>query len=124
MTINQLYYYTPDARTQTTNNIPFLGDSKITYESVRVGLLKYYSLTGTFPAPLRSTTQHITMVNMISTMVHQSLESSNMWIVPSPLEIDTLGDIMTLSPAEAEYDVIHSASPSMDDQHLLVYTSY
>jgi hypothetical protein len=124
VTIDQLDYCTPDARTQTTNNIPFLGDSKITYESVGVGLLKYSSLMGTFPTPLPPTTQHITMVNMISTMVHQSLESSDPWIVPSPLEFDTLGDTMPLSPAEAKYDTIQSTSPSPDDQHLLASTSY
>jgi hypothetical protein len=124
VTIDQLDYCTPDARTQTTNNIPFLGDSKITYESVGVGLLKYSSLMGTFPTPLPPTMQHITMVNMILTMVHQSLESSDPWIVPSPLEFDSLGDTMPLSPAEVEYDAIQSASPSPDDQHLLASNSY
>ena len=79
---------------------------------------------GTFPTPLPPTTQCIEMVNMISTMVHQSFKSSDPWIVPSPLEFSTLGDTMPLSPAEAKYDVIHFASPSMDDQHLLVSTSY
>jgi hypothetical protein len=65
VTIDQLDYYTPDARTQNTNNIPFLGDSKITYESVGVGILKDFSLMGTFLTPLTPTTQHIAMVNMI-----------------------------------------------------------
>jgi hypothetical protein len=69
VTINQLDYF------QTTNKIPFLGDSKITYESVGLGLLKDSSLMGTFPTPLPPTTQHIAMVNMISTMAHQSFES-------------------------------------------------
>jgi hypothetical protein len=124
VTIDQLDYCTPDARTQMTNNIPFLGDSKITYESVGVGLLKDSSLMGTFPAPLPPTMQHIAMINMISTMAHQSYESSDPWIVPSPLEFDALGDTMPLSPAEAEYDAIQSASPSPDDQHLLASTTY
>jgi hypothetical protein len=56
---------------------------------------------------------------MISTMAYQSLESSDPWIVPSPLEFDVLGDIMPLSPAEASYIVVQSSSPSLDDQHLL-----
>jgi len=64
------------------------------------------------------------MINMIFTTIHQSLESSDPWIVPSPLEFDTLGDIMPLSPAEAKYDAIQSASPSLDDQHLVVPNSY
>jgi hypothetical protein len=79
---------------------------------------------GTFPTPLPPTTQHISMINMISTMAHQSFESSDPWIVPSPLEFDTLGDTMPLSPTEAEYDAIQSASPSPDDQHLLASTTY
>jgi hypothetical protein len=101
VTIDQLDYCTPNSRTQTTNNIPFLGDSKITYESVGVGLSKYSSLMGTFPIPLPPTTQHIAMVNIISYIVHQSFESSDPWIVPSHLEFDVLGDTMPLSPAEA-----------------------
>jgi len=78
-----------------------LGDSKITYESVGVGLLKYSSLMGNFPTDVPPTTQHIAMVNMISTMVHQSLESSDPWILPSPLEFETLSDTMPLSYVEA-----------------------
>jgi hypothetical protein len=54
--IDQLYYWTPDARTPTTKDIPFLGDSKITYESVGVGILNDYSLMVTFPTPLPPTT--------------------------------------------------------------------
>jgi hypothetical protein len=124
VTIDQLHYYTPDAHTQTTNKIPFLGDSKITYERVGVGLLKESSLMGTFPTPLPPTTQHIATVNMISTMVHQSLKSYGPWIVLHPLEFDTLVDMMPLTPAEVEYNSIQSTSPSMDDQHMLASTSY
>jgi hypothetical protein len=74
-----------DARAPITNNIPFLGDHKVTYESVGVGLLKDSSFMGTFPTPLPPTTHHIATVNMISTMDYQSLESSNPWIVPSSM---------------------------------------
>jgi hypothetical protein len=101
-----------------------LGDSKITYESVGVGLLKYSSLMGTFPAPLPPTTQHIAMINMISTMEYQSFESFDLWVVPSPLEFDALGDTMPLSPTEASYNAIQSSSPSLDDQHLLESNTY
>jgi hypothetical protein len=124
VTIDQLDYCTPDARTPATNNIPFLGDHKITYESVGVGILKDSSLMGTFPAPLPPTTQHISTINMISTMAYQSLESSDPWLVPSPLEFDALGDAMPLSLAEASYTAIQSTSPSMDDQHLLAPDTY
>jgi hypothetical protein len=96
----------------------------ITYESVGVNLLKDSSLMGTFPAPVPQTSQHIAMINMISTMVYQSLESSDPLIVPSPLEFDTLGDSMSLSPAKAKYDAIQSASPSLDNQHMVASNSY
>jgi hypothetical protein len=76
-TIDQLDFYTPDVRAPATNNIPFLGDHKIMYESVGVGLLKDSSLMGTFPTPLPPTTHHIATVDMISTTDYQSLESSN-----------------------------------------------
>jgi hypothetical protein len=52
VTVDQLDFCTTDARAPATNNIPFLGDHKITYESIGVGLLKYSSLMGTFPTPL------------------------------------------------------------------------
>jgi hypothetical protein len=58
VTIDQLDYCTPDVLTPATSNIPFLGDSKITYESVGVGILKYSSFMGTFLPPLPPTTQH------------------------------------------------------------------
>jgi hypothetical protein len=77
VTVDQLDFYMTNARAPSTNNIPFLGDHKITYESIGVGLLKYSSLMGTFPTPLPPTTHHITTVDMISTMTYQSLESSD-----------------------------------------------
>jgi hypothetical protein len=79
---------------------------------------------GTLPTPLPPTEKNITMVNMISTMAHQSFESSNPWIIPSPLEFDTLGDTMPLSPAKDKYNTIQPTSPSLDDQHLLESTTY
>ena len=111
VTIDQLDFFTPDARIPATNNIPFLRDHPVTYESVGVGLLKDSSLMGTFPTPLPPTAHHIATVNMISTMPYQSLESSDPWIVPSPLEFDVLSDTMPLSPAEAAYVAIQSISP-------------
>jgi hypothetical protein len=124
VTIDQLDFCIPDTHTPATNNIPFLGDHKITYESVGVGLLKYSTLMGTFLAPLPPTTHHISTVNMISTTIYQSLESSYPWIIPSPLEFDALGDTMPLSPFKASYVIIQSTSPSLDDQHLLEPNTY
>jgi hypothetical protein len=119
VTIDQLDFYTTDARAPATTNIPFLGDHKITYESVGVGLMKDSSLIGTFPRPLPLTTHHIATVDMISTMAYQYLASSDPWIVSSRLEFDALGDTVPLSPAETSYISIQSTSPSSDDQHLL-----
>jgi hypothetical protein len=124
VTVNQLDLCTPDAHAPAINNIPFLEDHKITYESVGVVLLKYSSLMGTFPTPLPPTTQHISTIDMISTTAYQSLGSSDSWIVPSPLEFDALGDSMPLSPTKTSYVSIQSASPSSDDQHLLAPDSY
>jgi hypothetical protein len=115
-----LDFCTTDGRAPATNNIPFLGDHKLTYESIGVVLLKYSSLMGTFPTPLPPTTHHIATVNMISTAAYESLESSDPWIVPCLLEFNALGETMPLSPAETSYISTQSASPSLDDQHLLV----
>jgi hypothetical protein len=123
-TIDQLDFCTPDARIPATNNIPFLGDHPVTYESVGVGLLKYSSLMGTFPTPLPPTAHHIAVVNMISTLPYQSLESSDPWIVPSPLEFDVLGDTIPLSPAKAAYVAIQSTSPSSNNSHSLAPDTY
>jgi hypothetical protein len=124
VTIDQLDFCTPDARIPATNNIPFLGDHPVTYESVGVVLLKDSSLMGTFPTPLPPIAHHISVVNMISTLPYQSLESSDPWIVPGPLEFDVLGDTMPLSPAEAAYVAIQSASPSSNTSHSLAPDTY
>jgi hypothetical protein len=124
VTIDQLDFCTPDARALVTNNIPFLGDHQATYESVGVGLLKYSSLMGTFPTPLPPTTHHIATVNMISTITYQSLESSDPWIVSSPMEFDVLGDTMPLSLSKATYVAIQYASPSLNNPHLLAPYAY
>jgi hypothetical protein len=122
--VDQLDLCTTDARAPATKNIPFMGDHKITYESIGVGLLKYSSLMGTFPTPLPPTTHHISTIDMISTAAYQSLESSDPWIVPSPLEFDALGDTVSLSLVETSYVYIQSTSPSLDDQRLLAPDSY
>jgi hypothetical protein len=124
VTVNQLDFCRPDAHTPSTNNIPFFGYHKIMYESIGVGLLKDSSLMGTFPTPLPPTTHHVSTINMISTTVYQSLESSEPWVVPSPLELYALGDTMPLSPPKTSYIAIQSNSPSSDDQHLLAPDSY
>jgi hypothetical protein len=78
---------------------------------------------GTFPTPLPPTTHHIATVDMISTAAYQSLESSDPWIVPCPLEFDALSDTMTLSPSKTSYISTQSTSPSLDAQYLLAFDS-
>jgi len=124
LTIDHLDYETPNTRTPVTKNIHFLGDSNIIDEIVGVGLLKDSSLMGTFLTPLPLSMKHIKMINMISTMEDQSYQLFDPWIVPSPLEFDALGDTMQLSPIEVEYNKIQFASLSLDEQHLLAYTTY
>jgi hypothetical protein len=124
VTVDQLYLCTPHTHTPATNNIPFLGDHKITYERIGVGLLKESSFIGTFPTPLPPITHHVATINMISTTVYQSLESSDPWIVPSPLEFDALGETMPFSLAETSYVSIQSTSPSSNDQNILAPDTY
>jgi hypothetical protein len=124
VTIDQLDYCTPDAHTPTTKNIAFLGDTKITYESVCVGILKYSSVMGTFPTPLHPTSQHITTIDIISTMAYQSYKLFYPWVVPIPLEFDALGDAMPLSPSKASYNSIQFASPSLGNRHMLASNTY
>jgi hypothetical protein len=119
VTVDQLDFCTTDALVPSTNNIPFLGDHKIPYESVGAGLLKYSSLMGTFPTLLPPTAHHIATIDMISTATYQSLESYDPWIVPPPLEFDALGDTVPLSPAKISYVSTQSTSPLSNDQHLL-----
>jgi len=57
VTIDQLDYCTPYLHNHATNNVPFLGYSKLSYESVGVGLLKYSSLMGYFPLTYPETLQ-------------------------------------------------------------------
>jgi hypothetical protein len=111
VTVDQLDFCTTDARTPATNNIPFLGYHKITYERTGVGLLKDSSLMGTFPTPLLPTTHHISTVDMISTATYQSSKSSDSWIVPCPLEFDALGDTVPLIPIEKSYVSTQSLLP-------------
>ena len=124
VTIDRLDFCTPDTRIPATNNIPFLGDHPVTYESIGVGLLKYFSLMGTFSIPIPPSAHHIAIVNMILTLPYQSLESSDPWIVRSPLEFDVLSDTMPLSPVKAAYVAIQSTSPLSNNSHSLASDTY
>ena len=49
VTIDQINVFTLDIHSNGSKNVPFVNDSKLSYESVGVGLLKYSSVMGTFP---------------------------------------------------------------------------
>lgn len=67
-TIDQLDYCAPDLCTQTTNNVPLVEGSKLSYEQVGVGLLKDSSLMRTFPISTPNPPP-IVEANMISSKV-------------------------------------------------------
>jgi hypothetical protein len=49
ITVDQLDFCTPDVRINPNVNVPFIGESSLGCESIRVGL--YPSLMGNFPLP-------------------------------------------------------------------------
>ena len=85
VTIGQLGYCTPNLRTQTTKNVPFVDDSKLSYESVGVELLKDSSLMGTFPFSTLNSPPKVSIVNSISTLSQQSLGSFSQGAVLGPI---------------------------------------
>ena len=86
-TIDQLDYCTPDLCTQTTNIVPLLEGFKLSYEQLGLVFLKYSSLIGTFPISTPNPPP-IVEVNMISSMVQRSLESSDTWVVPDFMKLN------------------------------------
>lgn len=63
---------------------------------------------------------------MISSMVPQSHESLDPWVVPDFSDIEFLGDTMPLSQHEATFNEIQLADPhsKCDDVHLVASDPY
>jgi hypothetical protein len=81
ITIDQLTFLNFDSH---TINIPFIMKTPPDYENVGVGLLKDSNLMGTFPIPPPDIPlPFVASINMISTTVHETLESYDPWIVPN-----------------------------------------
>jgi hypothetical protein len=79
--VNQLTFFNSDSR---TSNIPFILKTPPSYENVGVGLLKDSTLMGTFPIPPPNIPPpFVALINMISTVVHETLDSYDPWIVPN-----------------------------------------
>jgi hypothetical protein len=81
VTVDQLAFFNSDSR---TSNVPFIAKTPLGYENVSVGILKDSSLIGTFPIPPPDLPPHfISLINMISTIIGETPESYDPWIVPS-----------------------------------------
>jgi hypothetical protein len=92
------------------------------YENVRVGLLKYSLLMGTFPIPPPDIPPSlVASINMISTSVSEIPESHDPWIAPILEDCLRYGDQIPLSPMELSYQAIQSKTPS---PHSLFYMSH
>ena len=84
-TIYHINYWTIDIRIHGSNNVPFIDDSKLSYESVGVGLLKNSSLVGNFPSSTLNSLAKVAIVHTILTLPQQSLGSFALGVVPSPI---------------------------------------
>ena len=62
---------------------------------------------GVFPPPVP--VAFVTLINMISSV---SAFMGDPWILPNPVEVETYGDTMPLSPDERTYSAIQSESAS------------
>ena len=67
-TIDQLNYCTPYITNHGSNNVPFVDDYKLSYESVGVRLLKDSPLMGTFPLSTLNYLPKVATVHTMSTL--------------------------------------------------------
>jgi hypothetical protein len=110
VTVDQLAFFNYDS---CTRNVPFISKTPPSYENVRVGLLKHSTLMGTFPIPPPDIPPpFVSYINMISTIVHETPESYDPWIVPTPSDYLCYGNQMPLSLVESAYQAIQLATPS------------
>jgi hypothetical protein len=113
MTINQLAYCMLKLRTNVGSNVPFLGDSRGAYESVREWMFKYSSFMGTFILSPPPPSQNVAPINMISTITSGSSKSFDPLVVPSPMEEESYGDKMSLTSVEVSSSMTSSAPSNM-----------
>jgi hypothetical protein len=108
--IDQLAFFHSDSRTR---NVPFISKTPPGYKNVDVGILKDSTLMGTFPIPLPDIPPPlVASINMISTIVHETPESYDPWIVPRSGDYLCYCDHMPLSLVESAYQAIQSTTPS------------
>jgi hypothetical protein len=110
VTVDQLAFFNSDSH---TSNVPFISKTPPGYENVGVGLLKDSTLMGTFPIPPPDIPPpFVASINMISTIVRETPESYDPWVVPSSGDYLLYNDKIPLSPVESAYQAIQSTTPS------------
>jgi hypothetical protein len=104
ITVDQLAFFNSNT---CTNNVPFIAKTPPGYENVGVGLLKDSTLMGTFPIPPPKVPPPlVASINMISTFIHETLMSSDLWVVPAPDDYLHYDDQILLSLVESSYQSI------------------
>jgi hypothetical protein len=110
VTVDQLDFFNSDSH---TSNVPFISKTPPGYENVGVDILKDSTLMGTFPIPPPDITPpFVASINMISTIVRETPESYDPWIVPNSSDYLRYDGQMPLSPVESAYQAIQSTTPS------------
>jgi hypothetical protein len=110
ITIDQLALFNSDFY---TSNIPFILKTPPSYENVRVGLLRDSTLMGTFTIPPPDIPPpFVASINMISTTIHETPESYDPWVVPSPGDYHHYGNRIPLSLVESAYEANQLTTPS------------
>ena len=110
ITIDQIDFCTLDVTTSMANNIPMLGQSPPSYQSIGVGMLKDSSLMGIFLSTPPST--DTTTVHMITSFYYEP--KGNFFV-----------DSTSSNPHESMYDTIQTCSDDhIDDLHLLASDPY
>jgi hypothetical protein len=116
ITVDQLAFFNSDSHTR---NVPFILKTPSDYENVGVGILNYSTLMGTFPIPPPDIPPpFVALIKMISTAIHETPESYDLWIVPSFGDYLHYYDQMPLIPIESTYQSIQSTTlspPSLCD---------
>lgn len=106
VTVDQLSFFSFGA---SNGNIPYVENTNTPYESVGASPFKYYALMGNFSLP----PLHVMSINIISIF-------TDPWIVPSPDQVDSFGDVMPLSPLEQAYQEIVSTSMVTSKRHFIL----
>ena len=101
--IYELSYFASDPT--STDSIHHVRKIVIPYKYVRLGLVKYFSLMGTFAIPPPNVPRTISNINMITS---STMPFDDTWNVSLESELDSYGGEMPLSPYESEYVAIQS----------------